>query len=67
MSPPFFIDESLGIVSLSGWSAVIRGRTHLSFIYMTSWSALEEAFRLISPNGDILDMVIQNRELSLLL
>ena len=52
--------------SLEGCGASsIRGRGHLSFIQVASRSTLEKTFRLISLNGDILDVVIEDGKLGL--
>ena len=60
------IDEGLGIGSLwSGAASGIRGRSHLCFIDMASRSTLKETLGLIRSYSDILDMVVENRELSL--
>ena len=61
------IDEGLGIGSLRSVAAStsIRGRGHLCFIDMASRSALKETLSLIGSYSDVLDMVIENRELSL--
>ena len=61
------IDEGLGIGSLRSVAAStsIRGRGHLCFIDMASRSALKEMFGLIRSYSNILDMVVENPEMSL--
>lgn len=51
---------------MEDYSASSRARrSHLSFIYVASRNPFEKTFRLISPNSNILHMIIENGELSL--